>query len=169
MVEGPLVAGGLHITITATWTECVTALASLILAGAGIKALSQLKEAKSDRHAHMIVELGNRWDSQIMLKARRKATRYEERLATMAAAYSDTPVGQDFLGLLRVPNYFEDLALLVKKGGLDPHLVSLGFKALIDDEWARWKTAITVMRKDDPFMYTQFEWLRDEMQKQPDA
>jgi hypothetical protein len=170
LVTGPYaVGGGIHILITSTWAEWTTAAATAALALFAGFALRQLGEARDDRHARMIVEIGNRWDSALMLKARRNSVRRQSRLAAMAGMPTTTLQGQEFLALLRVPNFFEDIALLVKKGGLDVELVALGLKAVIEDEWTRWEPAIDVMHADDPLAYAQFRWLRDEMQKQPDV
>jgi hypothetical protein len=48
--------------------------------------------------------------------------------------------------LLRIPNYFEDLAIMVEEGHLDLEFVAKGFSALALWEWDYWKEAISLMR-----------------------
>ena len=66
---------------------------------------------------------------------------------------------------LRVPNYFEDLALITEAGGLDPLIVSRNFVALARREWDFWGPAMTRMREDDEFAFIEFENLVVLMEK----
>jgi len=159
-----------------------------VLAGAAIKALGQLRvaveqleEAKKDRHTLVFADLGRRWDEPAMSEALQMAPRFSrEALARVVAkAYrgvSWNPLRNRATAranhrmniLLRVPNFFEDLALLVESGSLDLGLVSKNFKGVAVREWHFWEFAIKELRQEDPWSYTQFEELVRRMEALPD-
>ena len=67
--------------------------------------------------------------------------------------------------LLRIPNYFEDLAIMVEEGDLELEFVAKGFSALALWEWDYWKEAILLMRVEleDEQTYAEFEKLVNEL------
>ena len=70
--------------------------------------------------------------------------------------------------LTRIPNYFEDLALIAESGGIDPKLVARGFKDLVLDEWDHWEPAIEKYKESDPYWYSEFRRLARDMRALPD-
>jgi hypothetical protein len=58
--------------------------------------------------------------------------------------------------MLRVPNFFEDVALIVEAGSLDLDLAWRAFGDLAIDAWEYWEPAILVLREDDPDSYAEF-------------
>jgi hypothetical protein len=178
------------------WASWFTAAATLALtcataavALAGFRALRQLRfaveeleEVKKDRHVQVFADFGARWDGPAMSEALEHEAKYTreslERL--VVAAKSDPPsyaivrrarqrrAEAALVVLLRVPNYFEDLSIVVQAGGLDLRLVGKNFKALAVDEWAFWSDALAIYRSDDPYVYAQFEWLARELEQVPD-
>ena len=61
--------------------------------------------------------------------------------------------------LLRVPNFFEDLALMVELGELEKAFIARSFKTMARREWAYWELAVTELRVQDPDAYVEFQQL----------
>jgi hypothetical protein len=61
----------------------IVGVASLLLAAA--YGLYQLREARKDRHVEVIADIGRRWDSDDLIKARKDAARFSDvQLAEIA-------------------------------------------------------------------------------------
>jgi hypothetical protein len=155
------------------WPGWLTGLGTLSLVLVAAIALRQLAELRRDRHVHVLIELGQRWDGADLQAAREKAIELGDteiaRLASLSNKPSrDAAARQSLVLLLRVPNYFEDLAVIIEESRAEIDVVGRLFKALIVDEWEFWKPAITAWREDDAFVYTQFEKLATRMRTLPD-
>lgn len=157
------------------------ATVTAVLAGAAIYALKQLAEVRTDREVSILGDLGRRWDDQPVSESLEMAARYHQdelaevvrkahqkrrkhRLLDRARARAD----RELVVLLRVPNFFEDLAVIAEEGGLDPKLVSKVFKGLALREWRFWGPAMVVLREQDEYAYTQWEELIRLMKELPD-
>jgi hypothetical protein len=70
--------------------------------------------------------------------------------------------------LLRIPNFFEDLATVVQAGTLDIERVSKNWKAVATIEWDYWSMAMARIRKEDPYDYSQWEKLVRDMAALPE-
>jgi hypothetical protein len=157
------------------WAEIVTAIGSA-LAGAtlvvavvaALFALRQLREIRRDRHVELIAELGRRWDDERMAQSRAPARRYDshqlaERLgawvASRDAAEIDTERERETLQLMRVPNFLEDVALMVEAGSMTPELIDRSLGSITTATWEFWEEAVEEMRKQDPTIYVEFERL----------
>jgi hypothetical protein len=164
------------------------AVVTAVLAIAAIRALKQLgfaieelDEVKRDRHVQAFSDLGRRWDSPTMEESLKKEADYTQAQLADLVVRAAQPLTnnrlkdwhrrrarKELVVLLRVPNYFEDLALITKAGGLDIKLVAADFKGLAQDEWVYWEAAILRLRDTDPWSFTQFERLVREMELLPD-
>jgi hypothetical protein len=159
------------------WADIITAFGSL-LAGAGLVvagigawfAVKQLDETRRDREIQLIAELGRRWDDDRMAEARDKQLEYtSEELCEEVVRWLEDPKSRDsqlLLLLLRVPNFFEDLAVMVESGGLDIKLVDKAFRALVLTQWSYWEQAIVRTRElREPEAYVEFEKLKRQLEE----
>jgi hypothetical protein len=175
-----------HTTDTPVWwlfgATAALALVTGALATAGWKALDQLKEARKDRHVHVVAEFGRRWNSEMMLRALGLEAEYEPQdLADLVrfVRSADTDGGfwhqkrltaarRKLMLLLRIPDFFEDLAFMANFASLEDESLA-AFKGLAIGEWDIWKPAILALRDTgDEFSYKQFEGLVERMDAVPD-
>jgi len=146
------------------------------LAYAALRALGQLKlaveqldEVRRDRHVQVLSDFGRRWDEPHLWEAREKQFGIaSDRLRDLVGVWfarrdrsaSDVPI------LLRVPNFFEDLSIMVEAGKLEVKYVALSMGSLALGMWDYWQPAIEKMRETAPTSYTQFEKLVGDLNKQ---
>lgn len=153
-----------------SWTEVVTAIGTAVGALAIVLAAfgawftyKQLRETRRDRHIQVITEFAGRWDDERLLEARELIQDYSAtELAELARAWLAPPrekATEHFPKLQRIPNFFEDLAILVDCGNLELIWVAKSFHGLALREWAYWQPAIEVMREYEPETYVEFETL----------
>ena len=153
-----------------SWTDIVTAISSAV-AALGLVAATigawlvyrQVRETRHDRHVQVLSDFGRRWDDDHLAKARVEVLQYtSEGLVTEIEKWqklsrrdpdSAVPV------LLRVPNFFEDLALTVECGELELKLVERSFGSIAIREWGHWELAIDNMRESQPDAYQEFRGL----------
>ncbi len=136
--------------------------ATAFLALAAVRALAQLTEVKTDRHLQFLSDFGRRWDDPQLWEARQKQFSIpndelpflvEKWFATRDPEAADVPV------LLRVPNFFEDLAITVDAGRIDLDIVLRSFGSLILNMWSYWEPAIQKMCETAPTSYSEFREL----------
>lgn len=154
--------GHWHLVIHGDVAAWLTAVGTLALAGAACWALQQLGEARRDRHIQVLSDFGRRWDDPTLEEAREKQGQYNSNeLADAVVEWLKKPTSHpDMFILLRVPNYFEDLAIMVQLAGLDIEPVSKAFGTRALRSWAYWGEAIREMRdKDAPASYVEFQQL----------
>jgi hypothetical protein len=138
-----------------------------------VYALRQIQETRRDRHVQFLADFGRRWDEELLTEARKLEMRYtRESLVDAVAKLDLRPVDieaqEAFIVLQRIPNYFEDLALIVESGSIDLKLVARGFKDLVLDEWDFWELAIDKYKESDPYWYLEFRNLSRDMRAIPD-
>jgi hypothetical protein len=130
--------------------------------------LGQIRQIKADRHIQFLSDYGRRWDEQSLVEARKKQTEtpndelirlVEEWFEPGVPKPRDSPVPL----LLRIPNFFEDMAIAVEAGNVDPKFVVRQFGFIIEDMWKYWSTAIHEMRKHTPRAYIEFEALASDV------
>src|SRR4051794_4472514 len=91
--------------------------ATAFLAAAAWFALGQLREVRTDRHIKFMSDFGQRWDAPHVWDAReRQAGVSNVELADLVRLWYTTrdESAKEVPILLRVPNFFEDLALTVE-------------------------------------------------------
>ena len=153
----------------AAFGTLVTACGAVAAAVAAHLALGQLDETRRDRHVQVIADLGRRWDDAQLAAARKKQLGYPSvplsRKVEQWLAHPDTD-SEAMLLLLRVPNFFEDLAVMVESGSLDLRLVGKVFKGIALAHWQYWEPSIRIIRDyREPDAYAQFETLVRQLQK----
>lgn len=177
---------GVHLSLrlsvhgdAATWA---VAAATFLLAGitfalalAAWKVRDQLKEAKRDRGVQVFSEFGRRWESPELTEALALEARFTPE---QLEAFFETPWRprsrlpwvekrryaheRNRVVLLRVPNYFEDLAMIATAGELDAHqLFTEEFCTVAAEEWDQWGLTVKAMQRNDkdPTVYGEFERL----------
>lgn len=142
--------------------------ATAVLALAALRALGQLSESKTDRHLQVLSDFGRRWDEPSLVEARTKQWEIpNDQLLGLVTKWfehrepKDSPVPL----LLRIPNYFEDLAITVDAGNLDMKIVVRPLGHLVVDMWQYWGAPIYEMRKYEPRAYIEFEALYREVRR----
>jgi hypothetical protein len=170
----------------ALWLTAFATLALVavtgVLAGAAWRALAQLEvaidqleEVKRDRHVQVLDEMGRRWEGREMTEALQMAVDFTPeglvRLFERAARpRSRNPMRErrtrrarrDTIILLRVPNYFEDAAMIARAGSLEGRLMKEMFGGVAKDEWSLWKPAIKKIQETDELAYVEFERMAEE-------
>lgn len=168
-----LVSFSVQVSGTApNWTDKLsaisTAVAALGFVGTAVGvwfAWDLLKETRRDRHIQVLSDFGRRWDEPEIAEARRKQRKYDsDTLAEEVDKwFHSTAEGSDVPILLRVPNYFEDLAIMVECGRLELAFVARAMRTNTLREWAYWEKAITKIRADSAESYVEFEKLAGQL------
>jgi hypothetical protein len=126
-------------------------------------AVRQLEEVKRDRHLQVLGDFGIRWDSGPVWEARQKLMEVpnSDDLAELVGEWYATrdPSAKDVQLYLRVPNFFEDLALMMEAGQLDYEWFRRNMRSVALDTWKYWEPAVTKMRERRPSSYIEFEGL----------
>lgn len=158
------------------WAEALTGIGS-VLAGASffvgaigvLLTWNQLRDARQDRHVEILTELARRWDEPRLTEPRvALLKRDNQEHAAYVKKCLDHPTSGDLETLLRVPNFFEEMAVLVLSGAIDKRLLGQVWSTLILTYWAYWQLSIEELRaRRGSQAYVQFERLVDLM-AQPD-
>lgn len=129
-------------TLEVAWTDAVIAVSEAVtalLAAAGfailviggIVALLQLKSGDRTREGQLLTDISRRWEEGEIFKARCELLKFQRedglRLAEELRNLRDKG-DRRFLTLMSVPNFFEDVGILVENGALRLEVVqaSLG-------------------------------------------
>src|SRR5438045_3291262 len=128
---------------TPTWTDVVVAVTSVITAAgivvAGIAARvawRQVKQMNMDRQALILLDHSRRWDESLLTEAREAASNYRtpKELRTHLQQTSERNE-REFYVLMRLPHFFEDLAVMVKHKALDFDIVDDAWGMIIPKRW----------------------------------
>lgn len=131
--------------------------------------VEQLADARRDRHIHVLSDFGRRWDDARIVEARDKQRSYTDiQLADAVEKWAKGGEAGDIPLLLRVPNFFEDLALMVELGRLEVSFVARSFKTMAQREWAYWELAVTKLRERDKDAYVEFQQLVRDLGDDPE-
>lgn len=157
-----------------TWTDKVTAIGTAIVAGGVLVtaagawfAYHQVKAARDDRHVQVLSEFARRWDDPLLWEARTKQFDLtNKQLADLVGRWFDSkdPSARDVPLLLRVPNFFEDIAVIVEAGNLELKYVARSMASLVIGQWDYWELAINKMRETAETSYVEFERLVSDLQ-----
>jgi hypothetical protein len=166
---------------TAFWTAmyALAAIATAVFVGlAFFAARGQLNlakrardDAERDRHAQLTTELSRRWDEDELLRAREAEAAYDSvsLKAAMDEFYSEND--SRYYLLLRVPNYFEDVGVMVTQGTIPLKVVEESLGSLITHHWQFWRLWIEDLRKTegDPTNFRNFERLAGMLEGQSET
>jgi hypothetical protein len=155
------------------WAEIVTAVGTGVLALGVLIAVVSLRELRRDRHLHWIFEIGRRWDDTELQASRLALRKYDrEDLAFTVRSWlgAGQRAGPEFTAevelLQRLPDFFEDVALMRRFGRLDVGLVWQSLSGPVNLAWTSWRPAVDAYRKaptGDPEAWTEFEELAREL------
>lgn len=160
------------ITLAATapnWAEIVTGIGSA-LTGLGVIGVAiSVMEARRDRHVLVLSELSRRWAGADLEEARTAMARHgsvglQEKVEAWFAAGGVNP---EVELLLRVPNFYEDLAILVESGGLKFDLVWRSFAGPAIGCWQYWEKAISAIQGRDAGAYVEYQNLVTKLKTRP--
>ncbi len=148
------------------WFAGVGVWATVGLMALGLLAIIPIVQARRARDIEILMEIGRRWDSPEMAKARAKVDALShngELTKTICEHYAQG--GADYHELMREPGYLEDLGVIFYSGGIRKKtlMASMGF--LVPERWAKWDEALSklgeVRGRREHFSY--FREMADEM------
>jgi hypothetical protein len=158
------------------WATWITAGATCLLAFGVLVAIIQLHALKRDRHLQWIGEIGRRWDEDKLERSRlalRKLDKGGDALAAKTRAWLDPKrpydpeLDEEMSDLSRLPDFLEDVAVMVRVGRLDIGPVWAVLSGPVNTAWKGWAKAIRVYRETgiDEEAYTEFEALRRKLRR----
>jgi hypothetical protein len=152
------------------WPEIVTAAGTGVLAATALAALiigySQVLEASRSRTATLMADLSRRWDNELVEPRRLMGVYGRELEAWVRYFYEEDD--ESFYILERIPNFFEDLAVLRQAGAIPIEMIEQSLGWTVWAMWERWAASIQFLRgtaeQPDPDpVYRMFEGLAHEM------
>jgi hypothetical protein len=145
------------------WGTLALALFTLLLAGGGAVALLQLREARAARNAQTSLEMSARWRDPVFQRVRQQISTASQSGGglTQAMLKYYAAGAEEYRSFLMEPEYFEELVVLMKHGGIDFDVVQDSFGATIPHRWNVWRPFIEHIRREveDPAAYIRFEYL----------
>ncbi|PRC47479.1 hypothetical protein C6A85_84745, partial [Mycobacterium sp. ITM-2017-0098] len=127
---------------------------TLLLAIGAAVALWQLKESRSARNAHVALEMSDRWQSDRFRLARQQVddlaagAQGGNWAQTMWDLKTNNPA--EYRSLLMEPDWFENLAVLEKHGGIDFKVVRDSYGITVSRRWEKWHPVIEHLRDNLP-------------------
>lgn len=151
------------------WTDIATAVASictlLVVLAALLLGWCQLSSMETARKAQLLTDLSRRWDEELLVESRQAANRYAggEELAS-ALERHDQQNTKDYYVLVRLPNFFEDLGILVSEGAISPKLVAKSLRSPAKGYWALYQPYISAVRRRRQTKCT-YQWFEKLVEK----
>ena len=153
------------------WPDIVTAVAAalsfFILLAAAIIAKREINCMDRTREAELLEDLSRRWDEELLRESRQAAEKYENgtKLKEAVKELSEKNDKQYYV-LLRLPDFFEELGLLVNYQCLFPQLAKDMFGTAIKYHYARYEPTVKLLRETykDQTIYKFFEDLTKKCQ-----
>ncbi|HEX2057986.1 MAG TPA: hypothetical protein VHI71_06415 [Actinomycetota bacterium] len=149
------------------WPDVVLAITSAVTALMVVVAASyarhQLDEIRRTRNADVMFRLSERWDR--LSEDRRLLYQYEGRGRKLRAHLlrAMDKNSKLYFDLVRVPSFFEDLAIQVRARSIPPDMVDASFGTAIQTYWKIWAPAVDVVRRQDERVHEKFQALAKEM------
>lgn len=171
-----LIAGTAGWVIVTAIATVIAAVGSLVAAGGVVAAflsvrtgLDQIAEARRDRHVQVLGGLAERWAGPRLEESRNLMIEHgSEGIATLIKAYFEEPGKKpEVETLLRVPNFYEDVAILVDSGGLEFDLVWRAFAGPALGCWRYWEGGIRLIQSKDAGAYAEYERLVNTLRTRP--
>lgn len=150
--------------ITIAWTDIVIAVAAgltaVILLAAALYARNEIKCIERAREAQLLTDLSRRWSEELLRESREAAEKYKNG-SQLRQALRNLKKNNDkeYYILLRLPDFFEDLGLLVSSECFSRKLANELFGTAIKYHYNRYELAIKYLRKKykDKTIYEFFE------------
>jgi hypothetical protein len=166
-------------------------VATGVLAVAAIKGLGQLRvavqqldEVRADRNVLIFSDFGLRWEGEPMTEALVLAQKFsgEELAALFKRGADGTRLTNPFkerrrqreererVILLRIPSYFEDVAIVAQAGSLNDDIrFTDNFGGLASELWPKWRLTVKQFQEVDPTYYSEFEQLASSVEAEEQA
>jgi hypothetical protein len=150
------------------WAAGITAVATAITAVgvifAGLAAVwagRQVREAERTRHATTAIELASRWEGEPLVASRKLALTYRTKEALRDGYLQAKQDRSDaYFILQRLPDFFEDLGVMERMGGLGLEWIRLTLGSAVQDYWRAWQPIVQAVRDaGQPTMGENFERL----------
>lgn len=147
------------------WTGLYAVAATLtlfVLAVAAWIALRQTGEAVRLRHSALMADLSKRWDEEPLVQSRRAAARFDDGVRLrLHVEIQEREQSDELFVLQRIPNFFEDLAVLEREGAISFAMIQASFGRLVVDAWKTWAQSVEFWREEegDDTVYEHFEAL----------
>ncbi|MGH2635316.1 MAG: DUF4760 domain-containing protein [Actinomycetota bacterium] len=147
-----------NISQVVTATATVVALIGIALAWAA---------ATRSRHAALMADISKRWDEDLLAEARQLAAPFVDDpwlLRSYLSVLVEMGSEKRFV-LERIPNFFEDLAVLLRAHAISFAIVEDTFGLGLVKTWDQWKPAVWYRRtqENDATVYEHFEELAERM------
>jgi hypothetical protein len=159
-------------TIAIAWTDVVTAVAAgvtvLILLAAAFYARNQIKCNERTRQAQLLADLSRRWDEDRLTEARKAAFSYKSADELKDAVQKlGKKNDKNFHILVRLPDFFEALGILVNSSCLDKQLTQDLFGTAIGYYHEFYGPTIRYLREinEDEDVYKWFDDLAEKLKK----
>jgi hypothetical protein len=157
-------------TITIAWTDIVTAVAAgltvLILLAAAIYARNQIKCVERTREAQLLTDLSERWNGEQLTESRRAVWNYKnaDELKDAVQRLGEKNDEEAYI-LIRLPDFFEALGVLVNTSCLSKQLTKDLFGTAIGYYHKRYEPAMQYLRKkyEDENIYKWFDDLAEKL------
>ncbi len=154
----------------AFWTAvvaCATLGTFVVLLVAAVVARRQLQETITSRHAAELAELSRRWDEPSLERSRRLTVQVGDYLREWVEfLLEEEDADDETLDILeRIPNFFEDLAILEEVGAIPFEMIKKSLGGVIVTYWDTWKEATKYLRDREAYdpVYSNFERLAEKM------
>lgn len=177
--------------VAAVGTLAVLGLGAKIAVRTATAAIEQVHQTEKSREATLLVDVSRRWDNPFLADARRLASTYGTNLAGWVQYFFEeteqqarhrartgrlrrfltrapAPKARDGWFLLqRVPNFFEDMAVLESRGALSFGALQDTLGGTIVVTWDLWKDAIEYLREREGYdpVYSKFQALAEKMRE----
>jgi hypothetical protein len=154
-----------------TWTDITVAVTSMITLVVLLAALEiayhQLKEAGRARQSQLMIELSKRWDDKDLADSRHCIDQNRtpsDQLAALRTAWEQR--SEDYYEFVRVPNFFEDLAVLRHERLVSIDLIHNTLGGAVLKYWDLWSPSVSFLRNDAEKrkdIYSNFETLAKDL------
>ncbi len=124
-------------------------------------AARQVEQLEATRHAAIAVETARRWDGQEIADSRQLIYRLH-RAGTLAQSYDQWAQSDadNLFTLLRIPNFFEDLAAMAKFGFVSIPWIDETMGGSVMAYWDIWEPIRTTLKQTEPHAYDNWDTLR---------
>jgi hypothetical protein len=135
-------------TVASQTPEWLAAWSTLALAILGLAVFWQVRQNRKTREVEILSELGRRWDSVEMVKARSEVDRLHKD-GTLAEKVLELRSDGDeqYQILMREPGHLEDLGVIFYHGGIKGKTLFASMGLLIPERWDKWQDAIGQLAK----------------------
>ena len=152
------------------WTAvyaAFTVFVTMVLFAAALAAVHQLVEAQTARKVQILTDLSRRWDDLVLSESRRKVNTFigdPERLSRTLKRL-DKKNRADYYVIIRVANFFEDLAILVGEDALSLELVKNSLGGPIRHYWSLFRCYILAAQEESPADFEHFARLARDLKE----